>query len=244
MVQRLARGALDTPGGEASRAVAVYLFMQALARRFPTALDELVREVRHPATRLKKREQPGSPSLMGNMIQVASPALRAWAARWNIPLSEPIMIWAFRAVRYWKRNPQSGMEVRWTEPPYWSSWLGHTTEDKHDPIAPVGALPDLEDRGQFFARAEAHWNARLNALKAQGYEEASLKTSVEHFDWLVRYQCGGESMGRISESAGRTLSSVREGIRAAAKSIQLTQKQIRAPARGGRPPRQKPTAKP
>ena len=109
--------------------------------------------------------------------------------------------------------------------------------------------PTAETRAKFEARVRDYWtylresfeqrlrtycDEREAAMRSKGLKEAPAKNGDDHFRWLARYQCGGESTSAIAKTKGavRDRTTVVEAVHATAKIIGLT---LRVPAKGGRP---------
>ena len=234
MAVRLARGHLNTPSGRAGRAVAVDLLMKAVRRLLPQVLREFADEVHHPATRVDG-SSPLKPGRKRPVTHVPSPQLCAWATRWHLA-STVVYEWAFHTAKSWERYPERRTHLSWEIPAAstrWD-WSGHTREDLNDPLAPVGAVPELEHHDEFKTRAEAHWQARVNELDRHGFNPAKVKTNLDHFEWLARYQCGGESLTAIARSIQSRCEVVvvTKAVAGLATQLQLN---LRPHAKGGRP---------
>ncbi|HEY3383469.1 MAG TPA: hypothetical protein VGK32_17005 [Vicinamibacterales bacterium] len=238
MVNKLAYGDFDTPGGGGARAVAVDLLMEAVKKLYPDALTELYRDVHHPAISIARRPNwtPGQTTL----VQVPSAELQCWAARWHLSC-EIVFTWAF-----WKIGVHDGE----LEPPksattipqaYSLSWRGHPTESD---AYPFDARPDGQRREQFLARvhaeaaaaAAAHWDARVSAAKKQGYQRAPSKRRREHFEWFVRLQCGPPNLTltALAGSVNQAPNTVHGALETTARLLGLKRRPL---PRSGRPRR-------
>jgi hypothetical protein len=217
----------------------VDLLIEAVAKLYPEALADLYRDVHHPATSIVRRPNwtPGHTTL----VEVPSPELRRWAVRWHLSC-EILFTWAFCKIARREGAVEDMPESATTIPQAYSlSWRGHPTES--DTLR-FDAHPDGERREAFLDRvraeataaAAAHWDARVSAAEGQGYQLAPLKTNSDHFEWLVRLQCGpGDlTLKALAETVGQAPNTVHGAIKTTARLLGLRR---RALPRSGRPRR-------
>jgi hypothetical protein len=70
--------------------------------------------------------------------------------------------------------------------------------------SPIEAVPTLESRDQFRARSDQHWRARARLVKRLGLQLRARRIPDQNFEWLIRFQVGRESYGRIARSVVRS----------------------------------------
>jgi hypothetical protein len=229
MSKRLGRGYLDTGISRYDRAEAVDLFMKAIHDRCPDVLTALAEDVHDPATTREPRPLPPKPGKKKVRVlrDIPSPELAAWATTFHLK-SAAIFNWASRTVESWQRHPEWKANLHWEAPPGPKQtpglWSEHPAECPQDPLAPVGAMPEVETFDEFKKRAAIHWEARVHELKQQGAKVTAVKTNLDHFEWLARYQCGDESRAKIAHSVQDTtdVCVVTEAITKLATLLQLT----------------------
>jgi len=194
--------------------------MRAVRRLIPRVIEDFRRFHNDPVTLERGRMKPLK-------------AFDKWCSRYHMHC-EAIYSWAAVVSDQWvhKRELVDGLEwgplVLSSFGPSWPN-----QEDPSNPLAPVGALPYRDSEDDFFARAQAHWNARYGSLVENGYRPRRRKTEPKHFDWVVRYRLLDESFEEISRNELRDDSrrdTVRSAIRDTTKLIGLPPK-----SRGGRP---------
>jgi hypothetical protein len=239
MSKRLGRGYLDTGISRYDRAEAVDLFMKAIRDRCPKVLTALAEDVHHPATTREPRPLPSKPGekKVRVLTDIPSPELAAWATTFHLE-SAAIYNWASRTVEGWQRHPEWKANFQWESLPGPKQtpglWSEHPAECPENPLAPVGAMPEVETFDEFRKRAAIHWEARVHELKQQGAKATALKTNLDHFDWLARFQCGNESLSEIARSVHSRchVSVVTEAVTKLATLLELA---LRPTAKGGHP---------
>ena len=229
-MERLAPGLLSL-GGEASTPKAVDLLMQAVMKQFPQAIRAFAKTVRYPAADLQRGARRGGKGT--SLIWTPSPALRKWCRDWNLT-SESIYWWAVYVTGRWEEDPDLRSELHLPPSPLdYELFAPYQSENPDEPLAPVGAMPNKEEGlKKFLERATQHWEARVTYFSERGFKEAPLKADADHFDWFVRFQCGGENLTSIAVSVGRDVTTVSEAVKLLAKHVQV----VRRPrVKSGRP---------
>ena len=108
-------------------------------------------------------------------------------------------------------------------------------------------IPDLHTKKQYMTRARSNFEkelqdyvqsieAKLRALGWKKTPQKRLAKPLQHFEWLVQYQCAGWSQGRIGEEYKAGQKTVSEALKRTADLIGLT---LRPRGKGGRPPSHK-----
>jgi len=197
------------------------------------ALDALMREVKSLY-----------PEALDELSAVTPKTLRrsvdAWAEKWNLFPSGPIHPFVLGATKLWQENPDARKTRSWTTGIYAFSarfalvLFGsepNVAEQQARPSMAIEAFPQIESRGSFMARAQAHWAARMNALLS--WELPRTRTEPQRrYRWLAQYQLGEMSFKRIAARDRVDEQTVSTGVRAAAKAVGL---KLRPPSQGGRP---------
>ena len=232
-MENLGWGSL-VPGRLGGQPIAVDVFMRTVLRLYPHVLRECAENVKDPAALLDRRERPVKGRL--NLEWVPSSALREWCIRWHLT-AQPIYRWAARTVEAWDQDPRMRGKLTWERPPSPAPepWRDYASRDAR--VVPIEGFPEREFRSDFMARAQAHWKHRCGTLESRGWVAVPTKTEPKHFEWLARYQCGGESLGAIARSVNDCdVVTISSAVKATARLLGL---RLRPPAKGGRPTRQR-----
>lgn len=110
------------------------------------------------------------------------------------------------------------------------------TVPSFDPLSQTAAQWREDARVAFERMMDEHVEGMLHVAeaytKAGAFTPTIYKRESEHFEWLARYQVGGESYSKIADSCGSERLTVRDAIGRTADLIGLP---LRARTKGGRP---------
>ena len=167
-------GELAPPGHPAG---AQWLYLEAVRRLVPEAMQALA-VIALPAD--------GAPTL-------PEAPLRAWCQQWGFTGTDPRHDWLLTVAR------RTAQWLREKEPTWPNAWVLVTSH--HGPgsesIPAPHWEPDEETRDDFSARMN-HYITEVERLAAQrGWTTMREKRTLDHFDWLARYQVGKWSLANI-----------------------------------------------
>jgi hypothetical protein len=169
-------------------------------------------------------------------------ALEAWGERWHLTHSRALST-ALDTLAAWDRWPELGRQT-WQFPGR-GEWLGFVDpEELEFSFRCDGWDPTLSTRQEASGAIHAAFEEKLQeyldvtetrVVAAGGFERAKEYRSLDqHMDWLVRYQCLGESLTGIARSlpGGRApRETVGKPVRELARQLQI---ELRG-SEGGRP---------
>lgn len=149
-------------------------------------------------------------------------ALTEWIAQWNLDLPawfRPTAIKVMLLLTFLSRPTiEQAPFPPFTHPGVWP-----------------GVQPGDHDRKVARMILEAAFKAHLDTYLDVTYAELERQRHISpHYEWVVRYQLGGESAQAIATSAGVQRSSVEQQIKRILKDLELPQ---RAPLRTGPKPK-------
>lgn len=235
--------------GNAAREAARSLFLESVHKYEPNVLGTLARAPFEAFERLHGRLDLGTR---------VDKALGAWLRRWHLPCPPEEDDWCFQraidTMATWTAQPElrgkrwaparRRMHVDWVSSDELTFRFGLVRPDltKNERAPSDWWDPTLERRSDAFERIQNAFRGELEAhfrklerlyesASEAGYDVARKKRELEHFDWLARYQVGGQSRGAIARSVPRDRKAVANGIDDVAELIGLVPRS----SRPGRP---------
>jgi hypothetical protein len=99
------------------------------------------------------------------------------------------------------------------------------TVPNFDPLSIMEAKWREETRAAFEAKMDDHIKEMLQVAgafeRAGEIVQATLKREPEHFEWLARYQVGGETWYWLAKTTGKDRKAIKEAVRRVAKLVNL-----------------------
>jgi hypothetical protein len=224
-------------GADRRQRIAVDVFMHAVQRLRPEAIDEFAAGVVDDLV-AARRAGPKQPS----------DSFAAWCRQWNLlPARSAVFGWALRTRTQWASDPNLKSSRRWKTVLWgsssfnralWDEYPNTNVLEKREPADPLEAFPELESRHDFLERAGRHWTARVASLQ-QAHSDGVDAVTERHFEWLARYQVGRETFSQIARDVGSNTKqeTVSKGVRAAAEILGVKPRTPSRDRRSTRPAR-------